>query len=56
MSKMHEHALRPGLWVAKKEKSKAVIADTNFSDAIIHGLNIPKGAIIIREPLSSAKP
>lgn len=49
MSKMHEHAVRAGLWVAKRERSKAVIGNINFFDAIIHVLNTPKGAIIISD-------
>lgn len=49
MSKMPEHTMRTVLWVAKKERSKAVIGDINFYDAVIHGLNTPEGAIIIRD-------
>lgn len=48
MSKMHEHAMSAGLWVAKRERPKAIIGDTNFFDAIICGLSAPKGAIIMR--------
>lgn len=49
MSKMHKHAVRAGLWVAEKERSKALIGNINFFHAIMHGLNTPRGAIIIRD-------
>lgn len=49
MSKMLEHAMRTVLWVAKKERSKAVVGDINIFDTIIHYLNTPERAIIIRD-------
>lgn len=48
MSKMHEHAVRAGLWW-QREGSKAVTGNIDFFDAIIHVLHTPKEAIIIRD-------